>query len=147
MVIALQVDMILQANDRFCNMRTVGGDIVQCVLDFAQTLAFGDRVVAGVEDMQDGTYTLRFSLGRVGKWIMTIMILDEKVRPMRLGKGETCTLEKIREKRKEKGNRKRKRREKERDDMTGSDSGSGYNWSNLWIWTECFIWVELWNLT
>ena len=79
-----EVVMVLQAHDRHCNMRTIGGDEVEVVLDEVNhnrlTGGVGGRVRAGVEDMQDGTYRLTFTLGFVGAWVMSVFVNRQPVR-------------------------------------------------------------------
>ena len=69
---------IFLANDSFGNARLEGGDNVEIVLKSNDFIDEGLEVDANVEDHADGTYSVRFTLPKSGKWTVHLKCWPDK---------------------------------------------------------------------
>lgn len=64
------VKIMLRTADDFGNLRSEGGDRVQCALDSAR----GHTAPVDVADLGDGTYTIGFTVPAVGRWLLHLLV-------------------------------------------------------------------------
>jgi filamin len=64
------VKIMLRTADDFGNLRSEGGDRVQCTLDSVR----GHSAPVEVVDLGDGTYSIGFTVTAVGRWILHVLV-------------------------------------------------------------------------